>query len=52
MDILVTRQQPDQVWSSTQGITVSILLEGTANATGQMTLEGQPPRAMLRGESR
>ena len=35
MDILVTRQLPDQVRSSPQGLTVIILLEGTANATGQ-----------------
>lgn len=47
MDILVTRQQPDQVRSTAQGITVSILLEGTANASGQMTLQTQAPQAML-----
>lgn len=47
MDILVTRQQPDQVRSSPQGITVSILFEGTATATGQMTLQGPPPQAMM-----
>lgn len=47
MDILVTRQQPDQVRSSPQGITVSILLEGTATATGHMTLQGQQPQAMV-----
>ncbi len=47
MDILVTRQQPDQVRSSPQGITVSILFEGTATATGQMTLQGPTPQAMI-----
>lgn len=47
MDILVTRQQPDEVRSTAQGITVSLLFEGTANATGQMTLQAQPPHAML-----
>lgn len=52
MDILVTRQQPDQVRSSPQGITVSILLEGTATATGHMTLQGQPPQAMLERQGR
>ena len=52
MDILVTRQQPDQVRSTAQGITVSLLFEGTANATGQMTLQAQPPQAMLRQPNR
>lgn len=52
MDILVTRQLPDQVRSSPQGLTVIILLEGTANATGQVTLEGQRTRALLPRESR
>lgn len=48
MDILITRQQPDHVRSSPQGITATIVLEGTANATGQVTLEEQSPRALLR----
>ena len=52
MDILVTRQLPDQVRSSPQGLTVIILLEGTANATGRVTLEGQRTRALLPRESR
>ncbi|MBS0170714.1 MAG: DUF4403 family protein [Nitrospira sp.] len=47
IDILVTRQQPDQVRSLPQGIIVSILFEGTATATGQMALQGQAPQAMM-----
>lgn len=52
MDILITRQQPDHVRSSAQGITATIMLEGTANATGQVTLEEQSPRALLRQDGR
>lgn len=52
MDILITRQQPDHVRSAPQGLTVTIMLEGTANATGQITLEEQSPRALLRREGR
>ncbi|HPV83763.1 MAG TPA: DUF4403 family protein [Nitrospira sp.] len=52
MDILITRQQPDHVRSSPQGITATIMLEGTANATGQVTLEEQSPRALLRQDIR
>lgn len=52
MDILITRQQPDHVRSSAQGITATIMLEGTANATGQVTLEEQSPRALLRQDVR
>ena len=52
MDILITRQQPDHVRSSPQGMTATIMLEGTANATGQVTLEEQSPRALLRQDVR
>ena len=52
MDILITRQQPDHVRSTPQGLTVTIVLEGTANATGQITLEGQNPQALLQREGR
>ncbi len=52
MDILITRQQPDQVRSTPQGLTVTIMLEGTANAAGQITLEEQNPRALLRRDGR
>ncbi len=52
MDILVTRQQPDQVRSSAQGITISILLEGTATAAGQLTLDAQPSQAFLGHQGR
>ncbi len=52
MDILITRQQPDHVRSSSQGITATIMLEGTANASGQVTLEEQSPRALLRQDIR
>jgi hypothetical protein len=52
MDILITRQQPDHVRSTPQGLTATIMLEGTANATGQVTLEQQSPRALLRQEVR
>ncbi len=52
MDILITRQQPDHVRSSAQGITATIMLEGTANATGQVTLVEQSPRALLRQDGR
>ena len=52
MDILITRQQPDHVRSTPQGLTVTIMLEGTANAAGQITLEERSPRALLRGEGR
>lgn len=52
MDILITRQQPDHVRSTPQGLTATIMLEGTANATGQITLEEQSPRAQLREQGR
>ncbi len=52
MDILITRQQPDHVRSFPQGLTVTIMLEGTANAAGQITLEEQSPRALLRRDGR
>lgn len=52
LDILITRQQPDHVRSTAQGLTATIMLEGTANATGQVNLEEQSPRALLRQEAR
>jgi hypothetical protein len=52
MDILITRQEPDHVRSTPQGLTATIMLEGTANATGQINLEEQSPRALLRPEVR
>lgn len=52
MDILITRQQPDHVRSTPQGMTATIMLEGTANATGQVNLEEQTSRAMLRPDVR
>lgn len=52
MDMLVIRQRPDQVRSSTQGITISILFEGTATASGQLTLESQTSQAFLGHQGR
>ena len=46
------QQGKQQLEPAEQGLTVIILLEGTANATGQVTLEGQRTRALLPRESR
>ena len=50
MDILVTRQQPDQARSTAQGLIATILLEGTASAIGNVTLEENAMRTSLKRE--
>jgi hypothetical protein len=52
MDILVTRQQPDQAQSTPQGLIATILLEGTASAIGHVTLEENGMRTSLKREGR
>ena len=39
MDMLVTGQQPDQAYSTPQGLVATILLQGTASATSKVTVE-------------
>ena len=52
MDILVTGQQPDQAQSTPQAVIANILLQGTASASGHVTLEENGRRALLKHEAR
>ncbi|MBA2487161.1 MAG: DUF4403 family protein [Nitrospira sp.] len=49
-NILVTGQQPDQVQSTPQAVIATILLQGTASATGQVMVEDNGARALLKKE--
>lgn len=51
-DILVTGQQPDQAHSTPQALIATILLQGTASAHGNITVEDNGARASSRQETR
>ncbi len=50
MDVLVTGQQPDQAYSTPQGLVATILLQGTASAASKVTLEGNATQNRMREE--
>ena len=50
MDVLVTGQQPDQAYSTPQGLVATILLQGTASAASKVTLENNATQNRMRDE--
>lgn len=51
MDILVTGQQPDQAYSTTEALVATILFQGTASAKGHLVIEERAAREPVKQES-